>query len=211
MTFTLPKISFFKRYVKILFSWGNLGLMFYYIVCCIVPILSGKLNFFVLAVICCIPLLITLIRPIFIAHKYIYEIKIKDNILIINYLLFNKKIKIEKSLENFKINYYGNGGKKIWKDLTFGQKVHGYNNKVFLTQYLFADWNNKEKLKEFVKFVVDNNITNNFKQINRENVKKMLEMTKSELIALHGSFFVGAFILHFILTIIESSFADTQS
>jgi hypothetical protein len=69
MTFTLPKISFFKRYVKILFSWGNLGLIFYYVVCCIVPILSGKMDFFVFAVICCIPLLITLIRPIFIADK----------------------------------------------------------------------------------------------------------------------------------------------
>jgi len=41
---------------------------------------------------------------------------------------------------------------------------------VFLTQYLFADWNNKEKLKEFVKFVEDNNITNNFKQIDWKNV-----------------------------------------
>ena len=170
MTFTLPKISFFKRYVKILFSWGNLGLIFYYVVCCIVPILSGKMDFFVFAVICCIPLLITLIRPIFIAPKYIYEIKTNGNILIISCLFFNKKVNIEKPLENFKIYYFGNGGKKIWKDLTFGQKVHGYNNKVFLTQHLFADWENKEKLKEFVKFVEDNNITNNFKQIDWKNV-----------------------------------------
>ena len=34
---------------------------------------------------------------------------------------------------------------------------------------LIAD-NHKEKLKEFVKFVENNNITNNFKQIDWKNV-----------------------------------------
>ena len=152
-----------------------------------------------------------ILLPLFFAINCVLNITITDNDLIICYNHFNKNKTKTLDKKEAKIFFYNPSKYSIPYHFTFGQKVHGYNNKVFLTQYLFADWNNKEKLKEFVKFVVDNNITNNFKQIDRENVKKMLEMTKSELIALHGSFFVGAFILHFILTIIESSFADTQS
>ncbi len=106
-----------------------------------------------------------ILLPLYFAINQVFKIMVTDNGLIICYKHFNTDKTITLDKKEAKIFFYqpSKGAKPY--HFTFGQKVHGYNNKVFLTQYLFADWNNKEKLKEFVKFVEDNNITNNFKQI----------------------------------------------
>lgn len=169
MIFTLPKISFSKRYIKALFSRTNLIFLCYVAVINSFIALNKETGFWTFIFINSIPFIGTLILPIVFLRKYVYELKIENDVLYIEYMIYNRKYILKKELDGLRI-YYDNPSRTRWIIITFGQKVHGYNNKVFLTQYLFADWNNKEKLKEFVKFVEDNNITNNFKQIDWKNV-----------------------------------------
>ena len=169
MIFTLPKISFVKRYVKALFSRTNLILLCYMAVINLFLALNKESDFWNFAIVNSIFIVGTFFLQIVFLRKYIYELKIENGVLRIEYMVYNKKCIHETKLDGLRI-FYDNPSRTRWIIITFGQKVHGFNNKVFLTQYLFADWNNKEKHKEFVKFVEDNNITNNFKQIDLENV-----------------------------------------
>ena len=114
--------------------------------CFFLPYIFLTRDAFVLKIILWLIILfpITLL-PLFFAINYAYKIIVTDSDLIIYYKHFNTDKTIRLNKKEAKIFFYQPSKGATPYHFTFGQKVHGYNNKVFLTQYLFADWNNKEK------------------------------------------------------------------
>ncbi|MEE6208241.1 MAG: hypothetical protein VZR95_09335 [Alphaproteobacteria bacterium] len=121
-----------------------------------------------------------ILLPLYFSINQVFKIIVTDSDLIICYKHFNTDKTIRLNKKEAKIFFYQSSKGATPYHFTFGQKVHGYNNKVFLTQYLFGDWDNKEKFKEFIKFVEDNNITNNFKQIDWKKCEAVPNRTTSQ-------------------------------
>ena len=112
--------------------------------------------------------------PTFIhSRNYITNISINDAIMTINYRRFFKEKIIKFDINNLKITYAKNSDFTIAiSEITFGQKIGGYNNKIMLTQYLINSWSNKETLLQFCNFLKENNIkTKNFDYL-EEQLKK---------------------------------------